>query len=34
MFKWVGSIDMKTNESADANIVVDVEKNWLEQVLQ
>lgn len=28
---WVGSIDMKSNETADANIVVDSQRNWLEQ---
>lgn len=25
---------MKKNESADANVVVDVEQNWLEQVMK
>ncbi|KAJ8687032.1 hypothetical protein QAD02_022826 [Eretmocerus hayati] len=28
---WVGSIDMKQNEAADANIVVNVEQNLIEQ---
>ncbi|KAL7299992.1 dihydropteridine reductase [Trichogramma pretiosum] len=28
---WVGSIDMKINEAADANIVINNEHNWLEQ---
>ncbi|OXU31665.1 hypothetical protein TSAR_000706 [Trichomalopsis sarcophagae] len=28
---WVGSIDMKQNESADANVLVNVESDWLEQ---
>ncbi|KAI4499338.1 hypothetical protein M0802_005598 [Mischocyttarus mexicanus] len=28
---WVGSIDMKPNEDADANIVLKATKNWEEQ---
>ncbi|KAF7393168.1 dihydropteridine reductase [Vespula maculifrons] len=28
---WVGSIDMKPNETADANIVVNANRNWQEQ---
>lgn len=28
---WVGSIDMKPNEIADANIIVNSERNWQEQ---
>ncbi|XP_022192770.1 dihydropteridine reductase [Nilaparvata lugens] len=28
---WVGCIDMKENEQADANIVVQVEDDWLQQ---
>lgn len=30
-FQWVGSIDMKANEQADANIVVKADSNWEEQ---
>ncbi|XP_076242309.1 dihydropteridine reductase isoform X1 [Calliopsis andreniformis] len=28
---WVGSIDMKPNEQADANVIVKSENNWQEQ---
>ncbi|RZF41143.1 hypothetical protein LSTR_LSTR010795 [Laodelphax striatellus] len=28
---WVGCIDMKENEQADANIVVQVEDDWIQQ---
>lgn len=28
---WVGSIDMKENESADVSIIVEAEHNWKEQ---
>ncbi|XP_058809170.1 dihydropteridine reductase [Phymastichus coffea] len=28
---WVGSIDMKPNGAADANVIVNVEQNWIDQ---
>ena len=28
---WVGSIDMKSNDQADANVIVKPENNWQEQ---
>ena len=28
---WVGSIDMKSNDQADANVIVKPESNWQEQ---
>ncbi|XP_014242135.1 dihydropteridine reductase isoform X1 [Cimex lectularius] len=29
---WVGSIDLKENEKADANVLVEPEEGWLQQV--
>lgn len=31
MFQWVGSIDMAENETADTNIIVSRDANWVEQ---
>ncbi|XP_020283337.1 dihydropteridine reductase [Pseudomyrmex gracilis] len=31
---WVGSIDMKSNEQADANIIVNPESNWQQQQVE
>ena len=31
-FQWVGSIDTKENEEADANFIVKLEEDWIQQV--
>lgn len=31
IFQWVGSIDMAENETADTNIIVNRDENWIEQ---
>lgn len=31
IFQWVGSIDMAENDTADANIIVNRDANWIEQ---
>lgn len=30
--QWVGSIDMKANEHANANVIVKQDSSWQEQV--
>lgn len=31
LFQWVGSIDLKSNDEADANVLVKPEETWIEQ---